>query len=224
MSGALAAFLITLAIVAVVVIIVVRFTGRLLLRVLSALVALVVVYFGVTFVQVWAESHRDDQVKTQAIVVLGAAQYNGKPSPALQARLAHAYELWRDGWAPLVVVTGGRRPGDRYTEATSGYDYLRARGVPDSAILKEVQGGSTYESLAASARFLRARGMHTVLLVSDDYHSARLLAIAGEVDLRAYVSPAPDHRSRASELHQLGRETVAVGFGRLVGFRRLDQR
>ncbi|HVX17508.1 MAG TPA: YdcF family protein [Acidimicrobiales bacterium] len=224
MSGPLAALLFTLIIGAAGLFVVARFTKRLVLRLVAAFMALVVGYFGVTFLQVWGDSYRVDHGNAQAIVVLGAAQYNGRPSPDLAARLEHALALWRQGVAPIIVVTGGRQPGDRYTEATTGYDYLRARGVPDTKILKEVNGGSTYESLAASAGFLRPRGITKVMLVSDDYHSARLLAIAHEVHLTAQVSPAPDQRSTAAELHQLGRETVALGIGRVIGFRRLDNR
>ncbi len=224
MTSAAAAFLLALAAGALGLILAVRLTVRWLARFVLAGMALLLGYFCVTFVQVWIDSHRNDPVTAQAIVVLGAAQYNGKPSPALEARLAHALGLWKRGLAPLVVVTGGRQPGDRFTEATAGYDYLRARGVPDAAILMEVQGASTYESLAAASRFLHARRIERVLLVSDDYHNARLLAISSEVHLQGHVSPAPDHRSTGAQLHQLGRETVAVALGRIVGFRRLDNR
>ena len=106
-----------------------------------------------------ATSHRDDTpnaqaAKAQAIIVLGAAQYDGVPSPVLKARLDHALELYRWKIAPIIVVTGGRQPGDRFTEATAGYDYLRDLGVPDSAIRKEVHGSTTWESLRAASTFL----------------------------------------------------------------------
>lgn len=190
---------------------------------LLALVVLIAGYFWVTFAQVWALSHRDDPHPAGAIVVLGAAQYNGRPSPVLQARLDQGLALWHRSVAPFIVVTGGKRPGDRYTEATSGYDYLRAHGVPDTAILEEVQGSSTYESLAASARFLKLRSITSAVLVSDSYHNARLLAIAHEVGLKAYVSPSRDRLSHTTEFHQLLRETMALSVGRIIGFRRLDQ-
>ena len=98
-------------------------------------VALVALYVGGTFVQVWAASRDDGARKADAIVVLGAAQYDGTASPALQNRLDHALSLYEDGLAPLVVVTGGRQQGDRFTEATVGYNFLRDHGVPDDAIL-----------------------------------------------------------------------------------------
>src|SRR4051812_42306732 len=153
---------------------------KVVLVVLAVLGALVL-YFGVTFAQVYSASQRDQHPKADAIVVLGAAQYDGRPSPVLTARLEHGLDLYKAGVAPLLVVTGGRQPGDRYTEATSGYNWLRDRGVPDSAIRKEVQGRNTYESIAAVSRFLKADGMRDVVLVSNDFHAARLHAIASEV-------------------------------------------
>ena len=180
--------------------------------------AVLTAYVGVTFVQVWRASSEDGARPAEAIVVLGAAQYDGRPSPALQGRLDHALDLYERELAPLVVVTGGRREGDRFTEATSGYNYLRDRGVPDEAIRKEVQGTTTYESLAATARFLREDGIRNVVLVSSPSHSKRLLAIADDVGLDAAVSPAPGSPS----LRNLARETLAVSLGRVVGHRRLS--
>jgi uncharacterized SAM-binding protein YcdF (DUF218 family) len=196
-------------------------------RALWALLAIFVLgvgYVGFTFFQVWSTSHRRDDTAAQAIIVMGAAQYNGEPSPVLRARLQQALDLYDRKLAPLIVVTGGRQPGDRYTEATTGYDWLRARGVPDAAILKEVHGGSSWEELKATARFLHARGIDHVLLVSDSYHSLRLLQIAGEVDLHAEVSPTTDHLPAGTQAKYLLRETAAVAVGRIVGYHLLDRR
>ncbi len=182
--------------------------------------AVVVVYVLATVLQVWWASRWDDQDPVDAIVVLGAAQYDGTPSPALEARLDHAVDLWEAGVAPLVVVTGGNQPGDRFTEATASATYLHERGIPDEAILREVSGTSSYESLAATARFLRDRDdVEEVVLVSEPYHSARLRGIASEVGLDAVVSPAPDG---GRSFRSLVRETTAVSIGRLIGYRRLD--
>jgi uncharacterized SAM-binding protein YcdF (DUF218 family) len=196
-------------------------------RTLWALLALFVLgvgYVGFTFFQVWSTSHRRDGAPAEAIIVMGAAQYNGEPSPVLRARLQQALDLYNRKLAPLIVVTGGRQPGDRYTEATTGYDWLRARGVPDSAILKEVNGGSSWEELKAAARFLHERGIDRVLLVSDSYHSLRLLQIAGEVHLHAEVSPTTDRLPAGTQAKYLLRETAAVAVGRIVGYHLLDQR
>ncbi|MEO6629767.1 MAG: YdcF family protein [Aquihabitans sp.] len=176
-------------------------------------------YLITTFVQVWQASGRDDRRNADAIVVLGAAQYNGRPSPALRNRLDHALELYRADLAPLVVVTGGRQQGDRFTEATTGYIYLRDRGVPDGSIRKEVHGRTTYESLAAVARFLGKEGIHDVVLVSGPAHSKRLSDIARSVGLRAAVSPSGGSPS----VRSLMRETVAVSTGRVIGYRRMER-
>lgn len=188
------------------------------LTVLLLVVTLLIGYVTVTFVQVWADSRRDGAAPADAIVVLGAAQYDGRPSPVLEQRLDHALELHHAGLAPLIVVTGGRREGDRFTEATAGYNYLRARGIPDAAIRKEVQGTSTYESLAAVSRFLHDEGIDDVILVSGRAPSKRMKHIAREVGLDARISPA----GGSAPFDVLVKESLGVSLGRLIGFRRLD--
>lgn len=179
-------------------------------------------YVAVTFVQVVRASTRDEARPADAIVVLGAAQYDGRPSPVLEARLAHALALWQQGLAPLVVVTGGKQPGDRFTEAAAAAGWLTRRGVPDEQVLREVQGSNSWESLAAAARILRDRAAERVVLVSDGFHAMRIKGIASEVGLEAYVSPVPDSPiAGAARLRALGRETGAVALGRIVGYRRL---
>ena len=150
---------------------------------------------------------------------MGAAQYDGRPSPALRNRLDHALDLYDRGLAPMIVVTGGRQEGDRFTEATSGYNYLRRQGVPDTAIRKEVQGRTTYESLAAVARFLRTEDIDDVVLVSGPAHAKRLAGIADDVGLHAAISPADG----SADTRSLLRETLAVSAGRLIGYRRLER-
>lgn len=185
-----------------------------------ALLALMA-YVGITFVQVYRASNHDGARAADAIIVLGAAQYNGQPSPVLQDRLDHALELYQGGLASMIVVTGGRQDGDRFTEATTGYNYLRAHGVPDEGLLKEVGGRNTYESLAASAGFLRDRDLTEVVLVTDGYHALRVAAIAGDLGLNASVSPTETRLGQASELRQIVRETLAVSVGRVIGWNRL---
>jgi uncharacterized SAM-binding protein YcdF (DUF218 family) len=194
---------------------------RLVVRALGAVLLVCVAYIGITFVLVYRASRHDGARASDALVVLGAAQYNGQPSPVLRDRLDHALALYEQGLADHIVVTGGRREGDVFTEATTGYNYLRARGVPDEALLKEVGGKNTYESLAASARFLRARDLTDILLVTDGYHAFRVRAIAKDLGLEAEVSPTDTRLSRASELRQLLRETAAVSVGRIIGWNRL---
>ncbi len=187
-----------------------------------ALFGVVVLYFGVTFYQVWRAARSDNARPAQAIVVLGAAQYDGRPSDVLSARLDHAVGLYEQGIAPVIVVTGGGQEGDRFTEATASANYLHEHGIPDSAILRETTGRSSWESLAASARFLREDGITNVVLVSDPFHSARIDAIAEELGLDAVTSPTQTSPIKgAAEWRRLGTETLRVGVGRIIGFRRI---
>ena len=189
---------------------------------LAALVGLVLVgYLAVTFVQVYRAKDHDGARPADAIIVLGAAQYDGVPSPVLLDRLDHALELYRDGVADRIVLTGGRQEGDRFTEATAGYNYLRRQGLPDEALLREVHGHNTYESLAASARFLRVQDRRSVVLVTDGYHAYRVGAIARDLGLDATVSPTATRLSGTRELRHIVRETVAVSVGRVIGWDRL---
>src|SRR3954469_25444339 len=194
------------------------------LRVCLVLFALVFCYLAVTFVQVWMASRRDEARASQAIIVLGAAQYNGTPSPVLAARLDHAIDLYRRKIAPTIVVTGGQAPGDKYSEAGASAEYLHQHGVADDAILREVTGRTSWESLRAAARFLESRHMTRVVLVSDPYHSMRIDAIAHEVGLDAVTSPTRTSPIKgAAALKRMFGETLRVGAGRIFGYGRLDR-
>jgi uncharacterized SAM-binding protein YcdF (DUF218 family) len=166
---------------------------------------------------------RSDQARpVDAIVVLGAAQYDGTPSPQLAARLDHVVTLYDEGVAPLVVVTGGKQPNDRFTEAESSARYLAERGVPGDAIAMESAGSSTYESLANTAELLGQRGLDSVVVVTDPYHALRSRLTAEDVGLTAYVSPTPTSVVRgASSLRRHLLEAAGVAAGRIVGFETL---
>jgi uncharacterized SAM-binding protein YcdF (DUF218 family) len=193
-------------------------TGRRVVLAVVGAIGLGCLYLAVTFFQVLARSGDDERDAVDAIVVLGAAQYDGSPSPVLGRRLDHALELYRDGVAPLIVTTGSNQPGDRFTEGYAGYEYLLLAGVPDEALIVITTGSSTWEQIAATSRQLRAREVDAVVLVSDPYHSLRLDQIAGEVGLDASVSPT----DTGSSVRQLLRETAAVSVGRIIGYRRLE--
>ncbi|HEX9683988.1 MAG TPA: YdcF family protein [Acidimicrobiales bacterium] len=193
---------------------------RIALRVGMALAVVLVLYVATVFVQVWWAAHRDEARSAQAIVVLGAAQYDGRPSVALTNRLDHALDLFEGGLADVIVVTGGRQEGDRFTEAQVAADYLLQRGVTDEQIRREVHGTNTWESLAATARFLADEGVSDVILVSDDYHSLRLAGISDELGLDAHISPAGSGLGLADRTRAYIKETVAVSVGRLIGYRR----
>jgi len=138
-------------------------------------------------VLIWAS--RDEARPAQAIVVLGAAQYAGKPSPVLRARLDHALELWNRHLAALLILTGGTGSGDTTSEAAVGRTYARKHGVPDSAILVENEGRTTSESMRAVAGMLEVRGLQTALLVSDPFHMLRLRILARRFGFTPYTSP-----------------------------------
>jgi uncharacterized SAM-binding protein YcdF (DUF218 family) len=192
---------------------------RLVLKIAGLVLAAVVLYLAVTFGQVWWASRQTTSASASAIVVMGAAQYNGRPSPVLKARLDHAVELYQAGRAPMVIVTGGKQPGDRVTQGLTGFDYLRERGVPEHDIKVEVQGTNSYEELSAASLIIaQAQMPPTALLVSDPYHSLRISQIAEQVGLTPHLSST----DTASNLRALARETAAVAVGRVVGYRRLS--
>ena len=192
---------------------------RLGLKIVGGVAALLLLYLTFTFTQVWWASRHSTGASASAVVVMGAAQYNGHPSPVLKARLDHAADLYKAGRAPMIIVTGGKRPGDRVTQGLTGFDYLRSQGVPENDIKIEVQGTNSYEELSAAALILQQADQPAdVLLVSDPYHSLRISQIAEQVGLTPHVSPA----STSSSLRSMARETVAVGLGRIIGYRRLS--
>jgi len=190
---------------------------RFALRLGLLAVAAVVLYLAVTAVQVQRASGQDERRRSDAIIVLGAAQYDGTPSPALRRRLDHALELHRDGLAPQIVLTGSKQPDDRFTEAFAGFRYLAEEGVEEGSLRIVDDGSSTWESMAAAWRVLRDEGVEDVLLVSDSYHNRRLQGIADELGMQASVSPTGD----GATFGQVAGETVRVATGQLIGYRRL---
>lgn len=188
-----------------------------IIRLLILLLLVLVLYLFANFMDVWVASKAELDNPAPAAIVLGAAQYNGEPSPVLRARLDRALELYKESQVDLVVVTGGGKVGDVTTEAKTGYDYLRAAGIPDSALLLEVQGVSTYESVGAAARILRNRDITRAILVTDSYHSRRAQLVAEEFGMEAEVALVG-----TSSFGRLFRESVAVSIGRITSFRRLE--
>jgi len=196
---------------------------RLTLRLISLVIAGVVIYLAVTAVQVYAASRHDDARPAQAIVVLGAAEYNGCPSADLAARLDHAVSLWQRGDAPVLVVTGGKQPGDLFTEAQASAAYVERRGVPEADVLSAVGGSNSWQSLAEAAAVLKKRGDRRVILVSDPFHSARIAAIAHELGLQPLVSPTrTSPLAGTAALPYYAKEAAEMAIGRVVGFARLS--
>jgi len=185
-------------------------------RVLLGLLVLVLAYFAVTTTLVARWMGKDERPRVDAIVVLGAAQYDGRPSAIYEARLEHAVDLWRDQVAPLLVFTGGKEPGDRFTEGGSGARWARERGVPGSAVLTEERSRTTYQNLAGARRLLERRdpgGRHRIVVVSDPFHMFRAVKQAADLGMDAYPSPtrtSPLSASRLKLTELVLREDLAI--------------
>jgi len=158
-------------------------------------------------VEIIRQGNRDEAQPADAIVVLGAAQYNGVPSAVFAARLDHAVRLYKQGIAKVFVVTGGKQPGDNFTEAATARQYAIEHGVPASAIVGEDTGRDTLESLENVGALLRAKDLETVVFVSDRSHMLRVLRMATDQGLRSYGSPTP---TSPSDLDPV-REAQAIG-------------
>ena len=195
---------------------------RFIVRVVFFVVMVVLVYLAVTAVQVWLTGRRYEPRPAGAIVVMGAAQYNGVPSPDLAARLDEAELLWRQHEAATIMVTGSKQPGDHYTESEASARYLAAAGVPDHDIL-QAGGSDSWNNLALAAPQLLARGDTTVLMVTDPFHEDRSLAIAADVGLVAHPTPTRTSPIKGfATIPYYAKETVGVALGRIIGFNHLS--
>jgi uncharacterized SAM-binding protein YcdF (DUF218 family) len=167
----------------------------------------------VALVTVLVISQQDQRRPVDAIVVLGAAQYNGRPSPVLRARLDHALRLYKEGLAPRIVVTGGVGRGDTTSEAIVGRQYLLSRNVAPGDLVVQPQGRSTQASITAVADWLESEGLHSVILVSDPFHMFRLRLEAQRTKLEAYTSPtesSPISDNPVLELRYLAAEGFKI--------------
>ena len=196
--------------------------GRELVKIALVGVIGLLLLVALTIGEILRQGAMDEERPADAIVVLGAAQYNGVPGGVLEARLKHAVDLYEDGVAKVLVVTGGKLPGDITTEAATARAYAISRGVPPSAILFEDRGRNTLESIEAVSGIMRARGMSSAVFVSDRTHMLRVLRMATDQGIEAWGSPTKNgpidedgqRRSRAI-LHEVaGLAAYYVG-GRL---------
>jgi uncharacterized SAM-binding protein YcdF (DUF218 family) len=195
---------------------------RFMLRLIAFVVTLILIYLVVTAVQVWMTGRRYEPRLAGAIVVMGAAQYNGVPSPDLASRLDQAEVLWHRHYTSTIMVTGSKQPGDRYTEAEASRRYLMAAGIPGADIL-EAGGSDTWQSLSEAATTLLARGDRTVLITTDPFHEARSLAVSSSLGLAPYPTPTQTSPIKGfSTVPYYAKETVGVALGRIVGFDHLD--
>ncbi|MGH9071120.1 MAG: YdcF family protein [Acidimicrobiales bacterium] len=199
-------------------------SARRLLKLAGIALFLVVVYLVVTVAQIWWTARQNQSPHVEAIVVMGAAEYDGTPSPDLAARLSHALALWRKGVATTIVVTGGRESGDQFTEAGVSAAWLETRNVPSGEIVEADQARDSYQSVAAAAKAVLRTGQPSVVMVSDPFHEQRILGMAARLGLVAYPSPTRTSPIRGfAVIPYYGRETTAVAVGRIIGYQALSE-
>ncbi|MGI8310823.1 MULTISPECIES: YdcF family protein [Saccharopolyspora] len=196
-----------------------RPAGRLLGRAVVGALLVVLLVIGGTAFRVWQVARADDRRPVDIVIVLGAAQYHGKPSDVLAARLDQALELYQDGLTKYIVTVGGRLPGDAYTEAQAGKKWLMGNGVPSGKIVDVDVGSDTLGSLQAVAELSQQRGWTSALIVSDPWHSLRARTMASDFGLTAWASPArsgPVVQTREVQFKYIVRETGALVYYRLT--------
>ncbi len=152
----------------------------------------VVIFLAFAAAGIVGASHLQELHPADAIVVFGAAEYSGRPSPVYRARLDHAFDLFQQGLAPMVITTGGAALDPRYNEGGVGHDYLMHRGIPDASLIEETQGSDTAQSAKRIGVILRTNNMHTCIAVSDAYHVFRIRKMLEHEGIRVYVAPRPD--------------------------------
>jgi len=169
--------------------------GRLLRNVILLVLLGAIAWVGWVYGQIRYYADRDEARAADAIAVFGAAEYDGRPSPVLRARLDHALDLYARNMAPLVITLGGGDEGDQHSEGSVGRDYLLAHGVPDAAIIAETQSNNTEESAKRLAVIARANHLNRIIVVSDGTHLFRVHALCERLGLTVYTSPRPVGRS-----------------------------
>ena len=189
-------------------------------RMIGVAVLAVLLVVTSTALAIWWTARQDSRPGSDAIVVLGSAQYNGVPSSIFEARLEHAIALYEDGVAPVIVTVGGKADGDQFAEAEAGQQYLADAGIPDDALLAVPQGGDTLESIRAVSTAFTERGWSSAVLVSDPWHAMRAERMAEDADLDAESSPTrqgPAVQTRATQFRYILRETAAYLLYRATG-------
>lgn len=192
---------------------------RIVLRLVFGVLIIGMLVVGGTAFRVWQVARVDDWTKADVAIVLGAAQYNGVPSDVLAARLEHALGLYREGVVSYIATTGGRQPGDNFTEGQVGKLWLVKRGVPEDKVLQVGEGADTLGSLRAVASVAQERSLKTAVIVSDPWHSLRARTMAEDAGLKAWTSPTrvgPNVQTRETQLYYIKRETGALLYYRLM--------
>ncbi|TCO50880.1 YdcF family protein [Actinocrispum wychmicini] len=193
-------------------------TKRWIRRGLIGFVLMFALVVGGTAFRVWQEARQDDRTKADAVVVLGAAQYAGRPSSILEARLEHAKNLFDTGVASYIITGGGRKTGDRYTEADAGVKWLTSHGVPRESVIPVGEGNDTLGTIQAVARLAAQRGWNSAVIVSDPWHSLRARTMARNAGLSVWTSPThtgPVVQTREIQIKYIFRETAALLYYRV---------
>jgi uncharacterized SAM-binding protein YcdF (DUF218 family) len=192
-------------------------------RVASAVAIAMFLYAIMTFFSILSVGHSDKGESADAVVVMGAAQYDGTPSPLLVSRLQHALDLYKQGRVRIIAVTGGKLPADRFTEAATSHRWLTDRGVPSSVIIREDIGRSTWESLKSLAPVLQSNKIQSVLVSTDRWHMQRCVLSLRELGIRAMPSATATSPLQGAQRAwgKYVKETAGVGLGRIIGFDRL---
>jgi uncharacterized SAM-binding protein YcdF (DUF218 family) len=168
------------------------------LRRLTLAAAVVVAYLAVICIGIVRDASRQELHNADAIVVLGAAEYSGRPSPVYRARLDHAYDLFQRGLAPVVITTGGAAADPQFNEGGVGHDYLMHRGIPEQNLIAETQGSDTAQSAERVGVILRANHMRSCIAVSDEYHVFRTRKLLEHEGVQVFVAPRPDSRPHSA--------------------------
>jgi uncharacterized SAM-binding protein YcdF (DUF218 family) len=193
---------------------------RLALKAAVALLVLVLLVLVVTAGRVWWFARQDDRRVSDAVVVLGAAQFDGRPSSVFTARLVHARDLWKDHVAPRIITVGGKRAGDRFTEASAGKIWLTQHGVPADRVVDVGSGSDTLSSMAAVESRMKSQGWSTAVVVTDPWHALRTRAMATDQGMDAVMSPTrqgPAVRQRSTQIRYIARETLAYLYYKIFG-------
>jgi len=174
-----------------------RKSGRWLFWTTVVAAFMVLAVFSSILVTILNDSTKQELHTADAIIVFGAAQYDGRPSPVFRARLDHANELFRQGLAPVVITTGGSAADPKFSEGGVGHDYLMRKGIPESALIAETQASDTAESAERVSAIMQENHMHSCLAVSDAYHMFRIRMLLMHQGLRVFLAPRPDSRPKS---------------------------
>lgn len=185
---------------------------KVILILCSAAIALGLLAIGLLAISIWYQARHDETRPADAVIVMGAAQWNGRPSPIFKARLDHAVQLYRANDAPLIFLTGGTGTGDQFSEAEVGRDYLLEQGIPAAALISVPDGRTSWQSLQQTSPVLKIHSVHTVLMDSDPFHMFRVKRMIDDLGFRGYASPthtSPIRPGSTLEYHYMARELAA---------------